>query len=302
MIQTDFSILDQHIRHPSSAIVPPSRNAKLGPNACLLRQAAVLPRVVEQHYGKDVCAKLFQLNITPRKRGVLLFKQLEEIYRVYQVNTLTPHIKPTETQRLNTYLQRDLLGTTEIAINDKFVWKLEKRPREVIGKKGKKKTEVINEKVLTTFGDHLQYTQHRIYMRLRSSLKFFMAEQTHELLLVAIERREAEMVPPVTDERLLDQAVRTPWDWIKEWILDNICVLCTGAYHFTPLQTSLRSNAEPLSTWIGRVEDLNASIRGYKKGWDGIRKMLVLEEPKPVGKRLGCNHVVKSTNHNGKKC
>ena len=50
------------------------------------------------------------------------------------------------------------------------------------------------------------------------------------------------------------------------------------------------------------VDDFKMSgpKQNLKKGWDAIRKDLKLEDPKPVGKCLGCMHVVKDVKRDGR--
>lgn len=124
----DFSILDQHLQHPTTPIIPSSRSTNLGRNALTLKTHAVLPEEVPAKYPNRSYSKLFDLHITPRNRGALLLRQLENIYVTYQTNRMGAHMKPDELQRLFALLRDDPVGVVDIPSNQ-HVWKLEKRPR-----------------------------------------------------------------------------------------------------------------------------------------------------------------------------
>ena len=274
--ETDFSILDAHVENPETAMVPKARTSDLGINGRALEAMAIVPTAMKEHYkgNPKAYANLWELGKTPRVKGAQMFAQVEHAYIVHQSNLMAHHMTAVAAIRLKEYLTRDLVGVQEIPVTDEHVWQVKKISKDIISTEtGDITPKITQTRVKTDFGGYLDLSQSQIYQMLRASLKHYMSEKTLNRVKVEIERWESTQVPPVTDSTMLDRYTRMPWVTIKNFILDDICVLCTGAYHFTPLQIAGRNNGEAFSTWIERVLSLHKNITKYGRGWENIGSM-----------------------------
>ena len=97
-----------------------------------------------------------------------------------------------------------------------------------------------------------------------------MSEQAAEYFELAIHRMEQKHDPPLTAQTRADRAIRIPWADIRQMILDEICTNTIGSYHFRPLMTSYRPDAQTLLKWGQRVSLIQEGIHTYGDGWEGI--------------------------------
>ena len=139
-------------------------------------------------------------------------------------------------------------------------------------KKSKKKDKGKSKEipVKTTFYTDLQLMQDQFYCYLRASADLYMNKQAAEYFELAMHRMEATEKPPLTRENRCDRDKRIPWSKIKQMILDEICSNTIGSYHFRPLMTSYRPDAQTLLKWGRRVQEIQNGITAYGEGWDSI--------------------------------
>ena len=96
----------------------------------------------------------------------------------------------------------------------------------------------------TDFYTDLETLQDQYYKFLRANVVRYMSEQAAEYFELAIHRMEQKHDPPLTAQTRADRAIRIPWADIRQMILDEICTNTIGSYHFRPLMTSYRPDAQ----------------------------------------------------------
>ena len=280
-LQHDMSHLTQHRNNPHASIVAASLRDAMGRNERALFDKAFIPQVVENSVESKSEYMFFVKDITTIAKAMDHFRFLENTYRTHVINGMGSTHEMTTLQMISAYVAEDPNGeSAEPMVTDSNYWT--SKTREVQdshpldhrqkSKRGKPFMRKVVYKVLTKVGTGVRWAQQQIYEYLRSSLRKYMKRATWDLCDAAIKQEESTKVPAITDANFLkrENMNRITWSWIKQWVLDTICAITLGSYHFMPVMTMHRQNAEARHIWMGRVRTAHLAVVTYKQGWQHI--------------------------------
>ena len=106
------------------------------------------------------------------------------------------------------------------------------------------------------------------YKYIRASVFRYMDKPAKEYLENIIDAEEERRGIPF--EQRADPDKRLPWKWIKEVILNTICMQTLGDYYFRSLLEMHRAESETRSNWCKRVTAVHKKIQEYGHGWDNL--------------------------------
>jgi hypothetical protein len=267
----DFNFFRDHKASPNTALLPDSKGARGRHDQLLLdhRQYAggTLPSDLT---AQEV--KFIKMHHTTRSRAEIGLKSVEMGYlkhtfnmSAYQANTAV-----SEHTRMWQYLLEDPWGTKQRHKEDLTCWQSKKVTTHYKNKQGEARTRQDSVQVPSRFYKDYKALQDKYYTYLRAGVPLYMDKQAEEYLQEALKAKERKQNPPLDGSNKLDRAKRIPYQWIKNCILRDICVITIGSFHFTPLMTGHRRPNETLHAWCTQLEQIQRGITSFKHGWDKI--------------------------------
>jgi len=106
------------------------------------------------------------------------------------------------------------------------------------------------------------------YKYIRASVSRYLDKPAKEYLENIIDAEEERQGIPF--EQRADPDKRLPWKWIKDVILNTICMQTLGDYYFRSLLEIHRTESETRSSWCKRVAAVHKKIEEYGHGWNNL--------------------------------
>ena len=115
----------------------------------------------------------------------------------------------------------------------------------------------------------LEAYQLRIYKHMRASLTLFMDEPAKNKFETWISSQEVDLTPYQRSQRM-ERHERIPWKRIKNFVLDHICSVTLGSFHFKPLLRLKRKDHQLFLPWAHTVRKIAEKVRDHGRGWEKI--------------------------------
>ena len=121
----------------------------------------------------------------------------------------------------------------------------------------------------TSYKRDLEAYQLRMYKHMRASLVLFMDDNAANKLTTWISTRESAL-PEDKRKRRLEKSIRIPWKTIQDFVLDNVCTVTLGSFHYKPLLRLKREDNQLFLPWTHAVRKITEKVKAYGRGWEAI--------------------------------
>ena len=121
----------------------------------------------------------------------------------------------------------------------------------------------------TKYKSDLEAYQQRMYKHMRASIVLFMDDNAKNKLTTWLSTRESGMEESKRKRRL-EKGIRVPWKAIEDFILDNVCTLTLGSFHYKPLLCLKREDNQLFLPWTHAVRKITEKIKEHGHGWEEI--------------------------------
>ena len=104
---------------------------------------------------------------------------------------------------------------------------------------------------------------------MRASLTLYMDEPATNKFDTWISSQEVDL-DPIQRARRMEKGTRIPWKRIVNFVLDNICSVTLGSFHFKPLLRLKREDTQLFPPWAHTVRKIAERVREHGRGWEKI--------------------------------